>query len=96
MKRADQMEIFQNKRRPSEELHFFLSNQFQQKLPFNLHKTRAYTNFLRYHERILARLRVHQHAAINNWNMTEWSPIRSVIIRVINKIGRLQKESPIC
>ena len=25
---------------------------------------------------------------INNGNRTEWSPIRSVIIRVINKIGR--------
>ena len=27
---------------------------------------------------------------INNGNRTEWSPIRSVIIRVINKIGRQQ------
>ena len=25
---------------------------------------------------------------VNNGNRTEWSPIRSVIIRVINKIGR--------
>ena len=25
---------------------------------------------------------------ISNGNRTEWSPIRSVIIRVINKIGR--------
>ena len=25
---------------------------------------------------------------INNGNRTEWSPIRSVVIRVINKIGR--------
>ena len=25
---------------------------------------------------------------INNGNRTEWSPIRSAIIRVINKIGR--------
>ena len=28
--------------------------------------------------------------------MTEWSPIRSVIIRVINKIGRPRSGSPIC
>ena len=33
---------------------------------------------------------------INNGNRTEWSPIRSVIIRVINKIGRLQSRSLIC
>ena len=25
---------------------------------------------------------------VSNGNRTEWSPIRSVIIRVINKIGR--------
>ena len=31
-----------------------------------------------------------------NGNRTEWSPIRSVIIRVINKIGRPRSESPIC
>ena len=30
---------------------------------------------------------------INNGNRTEWSPIRSVIIRVINKIIRPQSES---
>ena len=29
-------------------------------------------------------------------NRTEWNPIRSVIIRVINKIGRPRSESPIC
>ena len=29
-------------------------------------------------------------------NRTEWSPIRSVIIRVINKIGRPGSGSPIC
>ncbi|KAK3714885.1 hypothetical protein QZH41_001874 [Actinostola sp. cb2023] len=29
-------------------------------------------------------------------NETEWSPIRSVIIRVINKIGRPRSGSPIC
>ena len=29
-------------------------------------------------------------------NRTEWSSIRSVIIRVINKIGRLRSGSPIC
>ena len=33
---------------------------------------------------------------INNGNRTEWSPIRSVILRVINKIGRPQSGSPIC
>ena len=31
-----------------------------------------------------------------NGNRTEWSPIRSVIIRVINKIGRPRSRSPIC
>ena len=34
--------------------------------------------------------------AINNDNRNEWSPIRSVIIRVINKIGRPRSGSPIC
>ena len=33
---------------------------------------------------------------IRNGNRTEWSPIRSVIIRVINKIGRPRSGSPIC
>ena len=33
---------------------------------------------------------------ISNGNRTEWSPIRSVIIRVINKIGRPHSGSPIC
>ena len=33
---------------------------------------------------------------ISNGNRTEWSPIRSVIIRVINKIGRPCSGSPIC
>ena len=32
---------------------------------------------------------------IHNGNRTEWSPIRSVIIRVINKIGRLRSGGPI-
>ena len=32
----------------------------------------------------------------SNGNRTEWSPIRSVIIRVINKIGRPRSGSPIC
>ena len=31
-----------------------------------------------------------------NGNRTEWSPIRSVIIRVINKIARPHSGSPIC
>ena len=33
---------------------------------------------------------------ISNGNRTKWSPIRSVIIRVINKIGRPRSGSPIC
>ena len=33
---------------------------------------------------------------ISNDNRTERSPIRSVIIRVINKIGRPRSGSPIC
>ena len=33
---------------------------------------------------------------ISHGNSTEWSPIRSVIIRVINKIGRPRNGSPIC
>ena len=33
---------------------------------------------------------------ISNGNRTEWSPTRSVIIRVINKIGRPCSRSPIC
>ena len=33
---------------------------------------------------------------INNGNRTEWSPIRPVIIQVINKIGRPHSRSPIC
>ena len=33
---------------------------------------------------------------ISNGNRTEWSPIRSVIIRVINKIGQPRSGSPIC
>ena len=35
-------------------------------------------------------------SVINNGTRTEWSPIRSVIIRVINKIGRPRSGSPIC
>ena len=33
---------------------------------------------------------------ISNGNRTEWSPIRTVIIRVINNIGRPRSGSPIC
>ena len=33
---------------------------------------------------------------ISYGNRTEWSPIRPVIIRVINKIGRPRSGSPIC
>ena len=32
----------------------------------------------------------------NSGNRTEWSSIRSVIMRVINKIGRPRNGSPIC
>ena len=35
-------------------------------------------------------------STIHNGNRTEWSPIRSVIIRAINKIGRPRSGSPIC
>ena len=34
--------------------------------------------------------------SISNGNRTEWSPIRSIIIRVINKIGRPRSGSLIC
>ena len=34
--------------------------------------------------------------AITNSNRNEWSPIRSLIIQVINKIRRPHSESPIC
>ena len=33
---------------------------------------------------------------INHVKRTEWNPIRSVIIRMINKIGRPRSMSPIC
>ena len=33
---------------------------------------------------------------ISNGNRTEWSPIRTVIIQVINKIGRPRSGSPFC
>ena len=33
---------------------------------------------------------------ISNGNRTEWSPIRTVIIQVINKIGRPRSGRPIC
>ena len=33
---------------------------------------------------------------ISNGNRTEWSPVQSVIIRVINKIGRQRSGSLIC
>ena len=35
-------------------------------------------------------------AIVCNGNRTEWSPIRSVIIRVIKQIGRPRSGSPIC
>ena len=33
---------------------------------------------------------------ISNGNRTEWTPIRSLVIRVIYKIGRLRSGRPIC
>ena len=36
------------------------------------------------------------HFNISKGNRTEWNPIWSVIIRVINKIGRPRSGSPIC
>ena len=39
---------------------------------------------------------INQLILINNGNRTEWSPIRSVIIRVINKIGLPLRGRPIC
>ena len=44
----------------------------------------------------IAALRMHLLQMICNGNRTERSPIRSVIIRVINKIGRPSSGSPIC
>ena len=38
----------------------------------------------------------HKGYLVNNGNRTEWNPIFSVIIRVINKIGRPRSGSPIC
>ena len=35
-------------------------------------------------------------STINNDNRTEWSAIRSVIIRLINKVGPTRSMSPIC
>ena len=39
---------------------------------------------------------IFSYQSICNGNRTEWSPIRSVIIRVIHKIGRTSSGSPIC
>ena len=38
----------------------------------------------------------HKGYLVNNGNRTEWNPIFSVSIRVINKIGRPRSGSPIC
>ena len=45
---------------------------------------------------LLSRPLIKRTPSISNGNRTEWSPIRSVIIRVINKIGRPRSGSPIC
>ena len=52
----------------------------------------------RYEDRAFDMYQPHQFSLyiICNGNRTEWSPIRSVIIRVINKIGRPRSGSPIC
>ena len=39
---------------------------------------------------LMTTLRVHYHSVIYNGNRTKWSPIWSVIIQVINKIGQPQ------
>ena len=44
---------------------------------------------------VLSRIHVYI-KMINNGNRTEWSPIRSVIIREINEFGRPRSGSPIC
>ena len=54
----------------------------------NLVKNRACKDPIRFENLVMV--------MISNGNRTEWSPIRSVIIRVINKIGRPRSGSPIC
>ena len=34
--------------------------------------------------------------SINNGNRTDWSPVQSLIMQVINKIGQPFRGSPIC
>ena len=53
-------------------------------------------NFSRTINKRFLKLRVSEQSRICNGNRTEWSPVRSVIIRVINKIRRLRSGSPIC
>ena len=60
--------------------------------PFTLLVTTIYTKcFFLFSMCVTTKL-----SRINNGNRTEWSPIRSVIIQVINKIWRPRSGSPIC
>ena len=51
----------------------------------------AYLLFLQ----LVKGLRVIQFCLINKGNRTEWSPVRSIIIRMINKIGLTLRARPI-
>ena len=53
-------------------------------------------NFSRTINKRFLKLRVSEQSRIFIGNRTEWSPVRSVIIRVINKIRRPRSGSPIC
>ena len=52
--------------------------------------------FLKFSEHISSLLPIERTKTISNGNRTEWSPIQSVLIRVINKIGRPRSGSPVC
>ena len=63
---------------------------------FNRQQHALYSNFGITTRMITDRTPLSPIAIINNGNRTEWSPILSVIIRVINKIRRPRSGSPIC
>ena len=63
---------------------------------FNRRQHALYSNFSITTRMITDRPPLSPIAIINNGNRTEWSPILSVIIRVINKIRRPRSGSPIC
>ena len=77
---------------------FFLSFPFKiRKNPFNKTRNRSPQLFFQqttapFHATFIVSWDLY----ISNGNRTEWSLIRSVIIRVINKIGRPRSGSPIC